>query len=527
MNRSLLVVAGLVLCSVAPAPAQQPRLGKIAFPTSGRAEAQPYFLRGVLYLHSFEYDSAAKLFREAQRLDPNFALAFWGEAMTYNHPIWMQQDSGAARATLGRLAPTRAQRRAKAQTEREKRWLDAVEVLFGDGSKERRDSLYAAEMGRLSFDFPGDHEVQTFYALSLLGTAHTGRDVPTYMRAAAVVEEVFRENPEHPGALHYLIHSYDDPIHAPLGLRAARAYGDVAPNAAHAQHMTSHIFLALGMWDDVERANVAAWESTNRRNGHYTHWLSYAYLQKGQIAESERFVGAIVRDAARDPSPYKVGYRNLMLAGFLIDTENWTGPWTTYALDSVRQPISAPSAPQMDFARGMAALALGRRDIVDRALDSLYASVRGGRLAASEHHQPWLGAVEVMAELLRASQLASALLLDSAIVVARGAVEKQAQLPFEFGPPETIKPPDELLGELLARAHRANEARQAFERAVARTPNRARSVLGLARAAAAMGDSVVAKKYYARWLEGLGHANASSPEWREARAYLGGDGARE
>jgi tetratricopeptide (TPR) repeat protein len=521
MKSSTCLVALLLLGPLADARAQQPRLGRIDFPSSGRVEAQPYFLRGVLYLHSFEYDSAAKHFRVAQRLDPNFALAFWGEAMTYNHPVWMQQDSVAARAVLARLAPTRALRRAKALLQREKRLLDAIETLYGDGGKEHRDSLYAHDMERLAQDFPGDHEVRTFYALSLLGLSHTGRHVPTYMRAAAIVEEIFRENPEHPGALHYLIHAYDDPVHAPLGLRAARAYADVAPGAAHAQHMTSHIFLAMGMWDDVERANLAAWESTNRRNGHYTHWLSYGYLQRGQVAESERYVESIVRDATRDPTPYKIGYRNLMLAGYLVDTENWSGSWGKYAIDSVRQSMRAPSAPQMEFARGLAALATGRRAIAGGALDSLYASVRSGRVAAATHHQAWLGAVEIMAEMLRAAQLASASLLDSAIVVARLAARLEETLPFEFGPPETIKPPNELLGELLARAERPAEARLAFEQGLARTPNRARSVLGLARASAAMGDSLVAHKYYTRFLEINALAQPRNAEYREAQAFMG------
>ena len=152
-----------------PVDAQEPALGQLSFPTSGKPSAQRPFIRGVLYLHSFEYDSAAAQFRAAQRLDPGFAMAYWGEAMTYTHPVWMQQDAAAARAVLARMARTREARRAKAPTDREKRYLDAVEILYGEGGKERRDTLYSREMERLSADFPKDDEARSFFALSLLG----------------------------------------------------------------------------------------------------------------------------------------------------------------------------------------------------------------------------------------------------------------------------------------------------------------------------------------------------------------------
>ncbi|MGQ0767102.1 MAG: tetratricopeptide repeat protein [Gemmatimonadota bacterium] len=496
------------------------RLGDIEFPTSGRSEAQELFVDGVRYLHSFEYDSAAGRFRRAQRLDPGFALAYWGEAMTFNHPVWLQQDSAAARAVLQRLAPSPAERRARAPAEREKRWLDALEVLYASagGSKERRDSLYAEVMRRFARDYPDDHEVQVFYALSLLGLAHRGRHVATYMKAAAVVENVFRVNPRHPGALHVLIHAYDDPVHAPLGLRAATAYSAVAPGAAHAQHMTSHIFVAMGMWVDVERANIAAWEATNRRNGHYTHWLSYGYLQMGRFRDSEVYVAAIAQDAARDPTPYKIGYRNLMLAGYLVDSEEWRGRWSQFAIDSVRQPTSAPNARQFTFALGLAAVARGDRARASAAIDSLRIAVEIGR--RSGEWLPWIEPAEMMTEMLSSAVLATGGQLDSAVVMAGRAADREADLPFEFGPPEMIKPPFELLGELHLRAGRPVQARTAFERALDRTPNRTRSVLGAARAAAAMGETEAARAWYVRVLANLAHAAEGSAERREAELYL-------
>src|SRR5216117_1056637 len=217
-------------CFVAGASlwAQTPRLGTIDFLTSGAPAARAPFIRGVLLLHSFEYQDAAQAFREAQRIDPGFALAYWGEALTYTHPLWDEQDPSAARAALQRLGPTPAARRAKAPTPRERAYLDAVEALYGEGSKAERDSAYSLAMESLVARFPRDPEAKVFYALSLLGLNQGVRDTTTYLRAAAILEKVLRNNPDHPGAAHLLIHCYDDPIHARRGLPAARAYSKIA-----------------------------------------------------------------------------------------------------------------------------------------------------------------------------------------------------------------------------------------------------------------------------------------------------------
>ena len=240
-------------------------LGEIRFPTSGPAEAQGHFIRGVLLLHSFEYDRARRAFIEARTAAPKFAMAYWGEAMTYNHSIWGEQDRGSAVAALGRLGATPAERLATAPTEREKLYLSAVELLYADGDQKQIKTAYSNAMGELARRYPDDLEARAFYALSLLGLTGDVRDTENYMRAAAVAEEVFEANRKHPGAIHYLIHAYDDPVHAPLGLRVARIYGTVARGASHAQHMPSHIFFALGMWDDSIAANTAAINVPQRR----------------------------------------------------------------------------------------------------------------------------------------------------------------------------------------------------------------------------------------------------------------------
>ena len=151
-------------------------VGEVAFANSGAPQAQPAFLRGLGLLHNFEYPRAIAAFQEAQKADPGFVMAYWGEAMAYNHPVWFEQDADSARAALARLAPTRAERLAKARTDRERAFLDAVETLYGEGSKEQRDFAYSAAMEQVHRAYPKDVDAAAFYALSLLGTAHKGRD---------------------------------------------------------------------------------------------------------------------------------------------------------------------------------------------------------------------------------------------------------------------------------------------------------------------------------------------------------------
>ena len=314
--------------STSPLDSTAMRFGAVSFTNSGAPAAKPAFLRGLALLHNFEYPSAAAAFREAQTRDPGFAMAYWGEAMTYNHGVWREQDSVAARAALARLGATSAERLAKAKTPREKDYLRTVDVLyFAPGTKTGRDSAYAAEAGRLAKRYPDDVDAQLFHALALLSLFP--RTDSTYLRAAGIAEKVMRDRPQHPGALHYVIHAYDDPAHARQGLAAARAYAKVAPDASHAQHMTSHIFVALGMWDDVVAANEAAIRTVAKANGaavaaaascgHGAIWLHYAYVQQGRLADARRLSGAC-RDRSAQSQSAASGYAEMRLQ-YIVDVD--------------------------------------------------------------------------------------------------------------------------------------------------------------------------------------------------------------
>ncbi|HSM36430.1 MAG TPA: hypothetical protein VK837_08555 [Longimicrobiales bacterium] len=459
-------------------------LGTLAFPVSAPEEARDHFLRGVLLMHSFEYESAATAFRAAQAVDPEFAMAYWGEAMTYTHPVWNEQDIGAARQALARLAPTREERLAKTKTPRERAWLAAVETLYGDGGKAARDTAYAFAMEALAEAYPGDFEARAFHALSLLGLSQGERNVPTYMRAGAIALELLEANPDHPGAAHYVIHAFDDPTHAPLGLRAARAYSRIAPDAAHAQHMTSHIFLARGMWEDVVAANERASHVVNEarggpyRCGHYNQWLAYAYQQQGRFDDALALLEGCLEDAS-DPDLSEAARQRLlasfsvMRAAYIADTDVSEG----FPVEA-RLPDHPPGWSGAVYAFG-GALAAARRGELDdlRAAAELLEMARPDPGDWGYEYEP------ILLATLAAHALGLEGDVEGAVAAARRGAEAEAALPVDFGPPLAFKPPRELEGEILLRLDRPEEALEAFTLALARTPNRAATLRGYALAA--------------------------------------------
>ena len=520
------LAALLVLTALAgPLLAQgAPRLGTARFPNSGADAAQEPFLRGLLYLHSFEYRSALAAFREAQRLDPGFAMAYWGEAMTWTHPLWNEQWADSGRAALARLAPSAAARRGRAGTPREAAYLAAVEALYGEGSKPVRDTLYSAAMERLAAEHPEDDEAQAFRALALMGLSQGVRNVPTYMRAGAIALDLLRRNPDHPGAAHYVIHAFDDPTHAPLGLPAARAYARIAPDAMHAQHMTSHIFVALGMWDETVAANTVASGRDPQRwiAGHPSSWLHYGLLQQGQYREARRLLATTTANLATDSRPVTRGYLTTMKAQHLVHTGQWNdslaaGPVDSAGLGSLVRAVDA-------FIRGYGAARRGDRDGTERWLAALEAGLAAGE--GRDGHGEGAEAVAVLREELRAMVRLAAGDTAGAVGLLRQAAALEDAIPAEYGPPVVVKPSHELLGELLLASGHPAEAQQEFTRALNLAPRRALALLGLARAAGAAGDAPTSERAWADLRRVWGRADRGIPGLDEAARAVSSTGMR-
>jgi tetratricopeptide (TPR) repeat protein len=463
----------------------------MVFDTGIEGEAHEQFLRGLALLHNFEYSRAAAAFRESQAADPDFVMAYWGEAMTHNHPLWEEQDRDAARAILEKLAPTREGRMAKTRSPREAAWLDAVETLYGDGgTKEERDHLYLAKMRALLESDPDDIDARAFTGLAILGTSHGGRQVPLYMEAAGVLEPGFMTHEMHPGILHYLIHSYDDPVHAPLGERMAERYAVVAPDAGHAQHMISHIYHALANWEASEKANVLADAVVDRQRaaqgqgptdcGHYNEWLVYALLQQGKdasdiVSRCRVQAEAQIADGAANRFGFGASSSYAVIATWQgVDTGSWpdmlTGTGDGFIL------------ARMLMAHGKALEAFGAGTDIAPALSELkmlasdFGALLPGIAPDDRTSMSWLERAIAQVEAL---QVLSEGDTDRGLAMLEAAAEAEAALPVAFGPPRIAKPSYELQGEQLLAQGRNEEAAEAFRKSLEFAPGRRSSRMGL------------------------------------------------
>jgi len=462
--------------------AQNDTRGHTQFVNSGSEAAQQDFLDGLLMLHSFQYEDARELFLAAQQIDPDFVMAYWGEAMTHNYPLWFDEPQvDAAVAALAKLGESTADQLAKAPTERERAYLAAVQKLFGAGERQSRDVAYLAAMQQLAEDYPEDLDAALFLALAHLGASHGGRDVAIYMQAAAIAEEVFARNPRHPGAAHYLIHSYDDPIHAPLGLRAARIYADLAPSASHAQHMPSHIFYALGMWQEATQSNIDAYVSDSDRSAergialsthgyHAIWWLLYSQLQEGLTADALDTLEQAERHfTSEESTSLSREIIVFMHTHYAIETGDWHHAFDTPGIDWIG--LEGRSLAAHSYVRAGAALEdgdiNGAKEILDGLEDALSNDDVGSQIMQLE--------LEAMIQLKEGNGAA-------AMVSMERATALEESMPLYFGPPWPIKPSHELYGEMLLELGRPVEAAAQFSEGLARLPGRALSLTGLARA---------------------------------------------
>ncbi|MFL5614899.1 MAG: hypothetical protein ACJ796_14645 [Gemmatimonadaceae bacterium] len=498
-------------------------LGSVSFPNSGSAAAQASFLRGLALLHSFEYTEAAESFREAEKIDARFALPYWLEAFTNSHILWSEDDPSAARQALAKLAPTPAARLALAKTDRERAYGAAIEAFYAETTLDARSRAFADSMRHLTARYPKDLEAAAFASLAILIADERGANRD---EAIALAERVMRESPNHPGAVHYLIHATDAPAYASRGLAAARAYAKVAPDAEHAQHMPSHIFLQLGLWDDAVASNERAWKASRdwvKRRGasgadldfHDLQWLQYMYLQQGRYALARSIIDtarAVLAGVDLSSPEHADAQYVIATLAFQYGAESWD--WRP--MQSVSD-VPMPGASASRRAQFFAMMAMYQRAFAAAATGDTAAASRGAarfRAIADSVGPKVPTASGVRAREIEAiaAQRADA---EHAIRLLQEASAFEDKFVF-VGPPPTLVA-HELLGDALVRAKRPAEAEVAYEQELKLTPNRSGALLGLARARAARGDSTGASEAARRLLANWHLADADLPALAEAR----------
>lgn len=519
---SLLTVTSSLLIAVfsnSAFSAEFDQIGSFDFPTSGSPAAQQHFELGVGYLHSFGMTQAQAEFRAAQEIDPDFAMAYWGETFTYQHPFFGQKSAAPGEALM-KLGATSQERLAKAPTDREKGFLLAAEAyaLTLGGMPERRTAWMNA-MAELYEQHPDDDEVKAFYAASMLsGATAAGDDRERInMKAGALALELFKKNEHHPGAAHYVIHAFDDPLHAPIALEAANKYASIAPAVSHARHMPTHIFIQHGMWNEVSvwnhsafQAGLDLWKPGDRVGdlNHSSDWGQYGDLQLGDLDESKRWILKAREVVKNNPGDGRsVGTVETMLARHIIESKNWQ-------TIEFSEDLTATEL----LALGLSAANLGDLKLANQAVSKLHKMTE----ANPNNIQNKLVYLEVAALTLHKESMASAMVdvskRQQAIDLMHEAIAlKETQRPPN-GAPTPLKPVHELTAEMMLEMGMAEEAAAMFEVSLQRLKNRPWSLLGAARSYDKMNDSEKAAENYRALLAVWSDDSHSAV--KEAKAYL-------
>lgn len=533
---ALLLVSALALAQAAPHDHEHAAsdLGKVNFQTTCSPAAQAVFERGVAWLHSFEYQRAEKTFEQAAAADPGCSIAHWGAAMSNYHPLWAPPTP--SELEKGRAAVAKAEA-SPAKSERERDYVAAIATFYRDSDKldhKTRALSYNAAMSTLHGRYPADNEAAIFYALSQIAAGAIDKD-PNYARqkdAAAILNKVLKEEPDHPGVAHYLIHSFDYPALAELALPAAHRYADIAPASAHAQHMPSHIFTRLGLWDESIKSNLAAESAAiafAKSSGmagawdqqlHAMDYLTYAYLQEGRDSDAQKVFDELkVMQHADPPSPTVAYAATAIPARVLLERRSWKEA-AAFELPAGTAGLAALANHKWSLANIEFAKAIGAA----RSGDIKLAKDQSAKLSDLEQSikiQP--GDYDWRTQISIERQIADAWIAwaegrkDEAVASMRAVADLDDGTEKHPVTPGAILPAREQLGELLLEAGRPTEALAAYEVSLQRAPKRLAGLYGAAHSAELAGDATKAARYFAELAETTKAGSDARVEIKEAR----------
>jgi tetratricopeptide (TPR) repeat protein len=511
------------------------RLGQVNFTISCNSQAQRQFNRAVAWLHSFEYEEAERAFTEVTVTDPRCGMGYWGIAMSNYHPIWTPPTAAELQKGSGAIEKAKS---VSARTQRERDYIAAIEVFYKDADKldhRTRTFAYSEAMKQVHQRYPLDSEAGVFYALTLIATGMMAND-KSYVRekeAAQILNRVLAREPQHPGVTHYLIHSYDSPALAHLALPAARSYAKIAPASAHAQHMPSHIFTRLGLWQEAIRSNLDAEASAkahavrNHLSGawdeqfHAMDYLAYAYLQGAQDKQARGVLDEMNRIPKADPETFKVAYAVAAIpARYALERRQWdeAAKLTLPTLGAFPWQHFRWAEAHIHFARAIGAARTGDTTAARQEVEKLRA-IREALIVAKGDYD-WAKQVEIE------RQLASAWLAhaeghnDDALRLVRAAADLDDATEKHPVTPGAILPAREQLGELLLELKQPAAALQEFETSLRSAPNRFNGLYGAARAARLAADQKKAKTYYGKLVALSRETESNRPEIQEAKAFL-------
>ena len=526
IGSTIVVLTLAALVAVAPGLAQHAgheKLGSVNFANTCSPAVQADLSRAMALLHSFWWGATVKAFSEIAQKDPSCGIAHWGVAMAVlENPFgWPPTPKMLAD---GSAAVARA-RAAGAKSQRELDYIAAIETFYKDHDKvehRTRAVAYEKAMEQLAGRYPQDREAAIFYALALNATAvATDKTYAQQLKAAGILEAVFREQPDHPGAAHYLIHSYDYPAIAEKGLVAARRYATIAPSAPHAQHMPSHIFTRRGYWEDSIRSNLASAAAADNDFDRFHAWdyLAYGYLQLGQDRAARGVLDQILSVEKPNVANFATAFALAAIPSrYALERGQWAD-----AVSLALRPADFPWSrfPQAEailvFGRGLGA-ARGGNLAQARDDQARLAALRDGLLAAKVGY--WADQVDIQ-RLFVAGWLARAEgRNDEAVQLVRAAADREDATEKHPVTPGSVVPAREALGDLLLDLGRPAEALREFEASQQKDPNRLRGYYGAARAAELAGDKTKARAQYGNVVTLTGKADTERPEVAQAKAYL-------